>query len=87
MREIGIDLSSAKPQKLTAELASAASVLVTMGCGETCPYVPGLKRIDWQILDPKGQPIERVRAIRDTIHESVKALLRTECADCIASSN
>jgi glycerol uptake facilitator-like aquaporin/protein-tyrosine-phosphatase len=87
MREIGIDLSSAKPQKLTDELVSAASVLVTMGCGETCPYVPGLKRVDWGIRDPKGQPMEQVRAIRDEIHESVKALLRTECAECIVGSN
>jgi arsenate reductase len=87
MREIGIDLSGAKPQKLTDKLASSASVLVTMGCGETCPYVPGLKRVDWAIPDPKGQPIEQVRAIRDEIHESVKALLRTECAECIVGSN
>ena len=87
MREIGIDLSAAKPQKLTDELARSVSVLVTMGCGETCPYVPGLKRVDWEIPDPKGQPIEQVRAIRDEIHESVKALLRAECADCIVGSN
>ena len=86
MREIGIDLNAAKPQKLTAELASGASVLVTMGCGENCPYVPGLKRVDWQIPDPKGQPIERVRAIRDEIHESVKALLRSDCAECVGSN-
>lgn len=76
MREIGIDLSAAKPQRLTDDLASSASVLVTMGCGESCPYVPGLKRIDWQIADPKGQPIERVREIRDEIHEQVKELLK-----------
>jgi len=87
MREIGIDLSGAKPQKFTDELARSASVLVTMGCGETCPYVPGLKRVDWDIPDPKGQPIEQVRAIRDEIHESVKALLRSECSDCLLSSD
>jgi glycerol uptake facilitator-like aquaporin/protein-tyrosine-phosphatase len=87
MREIGVDLSTAKPQKLTDELASGASVLVTMGCGESCPYVPGLKRVDWQIADPKRQPMERVRAIRDEIHESVKALLRSDCAECVAGSN
>jgi len=87
MKEVGIDLSGAKPQKLTEELASGASVLVTMGCGEACPYIPGLKRVDWEIPDPKGQPIEQVRAIRDEIHESVKTLLRTECADCIVGSN
>jgi glycerol uptake facilitator-like aquaporin/protein-tyrosine-phosphatase len=87
MREVGIDLSAAKPQQLTEELAGSASVLVTMGCGEACPYVPGLKRVDWQIADPKGQPIGQVRAIRDEIHENVKALLRSECADCMVSSN
>jgi glycerol uptake facilitator-like aquaporin/protein-tyrosine-phosphatase len=82
MREIGINLSEAKPQKLTDELASSASVLVTMGCGETCPYVPGLKRVDWQIPDPNGQPIERVREVRDEIHERVKELLKADCAEC-----
>jgi len=87
MQEIGIDLSGAKPQKLTDELAGSASALVTMGCGETCPYVPGLKRVEWDIPDPKGQPIEQVRAIRDEIHESVKTLLRTECAECMVASN
>lgn len=87
MQEIGINLSGAKPQKLTDELASSATVLVTMGCGEACPYVPGLKRVDWQIPDPKGQSVERVRAIRDEVHERVKALLHTECADCIVGSN
>jgi arsenate reductase len=87
MREIGIDLSGASPQKLTDELASHASVSVTMGCGEACPYVPGLRRVDWQIADPKGRPMEQVRAIRDEIHENVKALFRSECADCVVSSN
>jgi len=86
MQEIGIDLSAAKPQKLTDELASAASVLVTMGCGESCPYVPGLKRVDWQIPDPKEQPIERVREIRDEIHERVKELLKTDCAECCSAA-
>ena len=86
MREIGVDLSAAKPQKLTDELASNASVLVTMGCEETCPYVPGLTRLDWQIPDPKGKPIEQVRAIRDEIHDRIRALLRSECADCIVGS-
>ena len=82
MREIGMDITSAKPQKLTQELAQTASVLVTMGCGEACPFVPGLKTIDWALPDPKGQSPEAVRAIRDEIHERVKALIRTECADC-----
>ncbi len=82
MSEIGIDLSAAQPQKLTAELAKEANVLVTMGCGESCPYVPGLRVVDWQIPDPKGQQRERVREIRDLIHEQVKHLLREDCSDC-----
>jgi arsenate reductase len=85
MREIGIDLSSSKPQKLTPEVAQTASVLVTMGCGEACPFVPGVKSIDWALCDPKGQSLETVRAIRDEIHDRVKALIRSECADrCVA---
>jgi glycerol uptake facilitator-like aquaporin len=82
MREIGIDLSSCKPQKLSEQLAQTASVLVTMGCGEACPFVPGLKTIDWSLPDPKGKSLEDVRAIRDEIHEKVKSLIRSECADC-----
>lgn len=83
MREIGIELDRARPQKLTEELANRASVLITMGCGESCPYVPGLKRADWQIADPKGKPLDQVRAIRDEIHDKVKNLLRSECAGCM----
>ena len=82
MNEIGIDLSAAKPRKLTDKLARGADVLVTMGCGEHCPYVPGLRVVDWQLPDPKGQPIERVRAIRDQIHEQVKGLLKEQCGEC-----
>jgi glycerol uptake facilitator-like aquaporin/protein-tyrosine-phosphatase len=85
MQEIGIDLSAAKPQKLTDELARGADVLITMGCGEQCPYVPGLRVVDWQIPDPKGQPVEKVREIRDQIHEQVKALLKEQCAECCDS--
>ncbi len=73
MNEIGIDLSSARPQRLTAELARDAQWLVTMGCGDECPYVPGLERDDWPLPDPKGQPIERVREIRQEICERVEA--------------
>jgi arsenate reductase len=87
MREIGIDLASAKPRKLTDELARDASVLVTMGCGEACPYVPGLKTLDWALPDPKGKSLDEVRAIRDEIHERVKSLLRSDCAHCIVSRN
>jgi glycerol uptake facilitator-like aquaporin len=82
MREIGIDMRAGKPQRLTADLAKTCSVLVTMGCGEACPYVPGLKTIEWDIPDPKEQSREAVREIRDDIHEKVKALIRSDCADC-----
>jgi arsenate reductase (thioredoxin) len=78
MQEVGIDLSNAKPQKLTAELAREAQLLVTMGCGDECPYVPGLKREDWPLQDPKGLPIEKVRAIRDEVRTHVQALLESE---------
>jgi len=78
MHEIGIDLSSAKPQKLTEELARDAQLLITMGCGDECPYVPGLRRDDWPLRDPKGQPVDEVRTIRDEIKQRVKALLDRE---------
>jgi len=87
MREIGIDLSSSIPQKLMPALAQTASVLVTMGCGDACPFIPGLKTIDWALPDPKGKSLETVRAIRDDIHERVKGLLRSECADCVVNLN
>jgi arsenate reductase len=74
MKELGVDLSNARPQKLTSELASTASLLVTMGCGETCPVVPGLRREDWPLEDPKGKPIARVREIRDDIRKRVTQL-------------
>ena len=74
MNEVGIDLAGAKPQKLTVELARDADLLVTMGCGDKCPYVPGLKVEDWPLEDPKGQPLERVRQIRDEIRARVEAL-------------
>jgi arsenate reductase len=75
MREIGIDLASGQPQFLSEELARSASLLVTMGCGEACPVVPGLERDDWPLEDPKGKPVERVREIREEIRERVAALL------------
>lgn len=80
MREIGIDLSAATPQRLTPELAGQAHVLVTMGCGENCPYVPGVRVEDWPIDDPKGQPIERVREIREEIRRRVADLIAREGA-------
>src|SRR5262245_55361119 len=75
MREVGVDLAGCAPQKLTDELANGASILVTMGCGEACPAVPGLRRLDWPLDDPKGKPVERVRQIRDDIREHVAELL------------
>ena len=75
MREVGIDLAGVKPQLLTTELAALARHLVTMGCGEECPYMPGLTVEDWALDDPKGQPIERVREIRDVIKNRVKELI------------
>lgn len=74
MNELGIDLSSITPQLLTTELAEAADVVVTMGCGDACPYVPGKRYVEWNLTDPKGLPIEEVRAIRDQIQAHVKSL-------------
>ena len=78
MQEVGIDLSNAKPQKLTEELARGAQLLITMGCGDKCPYVPGLRRDDWPLRDPKGLPIEEVRAIRDEVKTRVQNLIAAE---------
>lgn len=74
MQEVDIDLSSVKPQLLTPELASQATLLVTMGCGDACPFVPGLQKLDWALTDPKGQSIETVRLIRDDIQQRVERL-------------
>jgi arsenate reductase len=76
MREVGIDLSAAQPTRLTDELARGADLLVTMGCGEECPVVPGLEREDWPLDDPKGRPADQVRRIRDQIRARVLELLR-----------
>lgn len=78
MRELGIDLSPAHPRRLTDELARGARWLVTMGCGEACPEVPGLGREDWPIEDPKGEPLDRVRGIRDEIRVRVERLVARE---------
>jgi arsenate reductase len=75
MRDAGIDLSAARPQLLTMELASGASLLVTMGCAETCPYVPGLPIDDWPLEDPKGRSRAQVDRIRDEIRARVAALV------------
>jgi arsenate reductase len=76
MREVGLDLSQARPQLLTTDLAVGARHLVTMGCGEECPYLPGLKVEDWALDDPKGQSIERVREIRDDVRRRVEGFVR-----------
>lgn len=78
MKEIDIDLTDAKPQLLTKELASNADLLITMGCGEACPFIPGLERQDWPLEDPKGKPLDQVRLIRDDIKSRVEKLL---CVD------
>ncbi len=78
MREVGIDLAQSKPQKLTAELAQGAQVLITMGCGDECPYVPGLRRLDWPLPDPKGLPVEEVRLIREEVRLRVGNLVKAE---------
>ena len=75
MREAGLDLSAARPQRLTEALARDAQLLVTMGCGDECPYVAGLALDDWPLDDPKGQPIERVRQIRDDVRARVTRLI------------
>ena len=78
MKEVGIDLTGARPIRLTTELAEQAQVLVTMGCGDECPYVPGATRDDWPLDDPTGKPVEQVRAIRDEIRSRVEALIDKE---------
>lgn len=76
MGEVGVDLSAARPRQLTDGLASEAQHLVTMGCGEVCPAIPGLKHYDWALEDPKGQPLPEVRRIRDRIRDLVAEFVR-----------
>jgi arsenate reductase len=75
MREIDIDLSDRAPRKLSTELAERAELIVTMGCADECPYIPGKRYIDWDLADPKGRPIEEVRVIRDEIAARVRLLV------------
>jgi arsenate reductase len=75
MRELGIDLVDRTPTLLTRELAEQADVVVTMGCGDQCPFIPGKRYIDWNLTDPAGQPIDQVRRTRDQIGQRVEALL------------
>ena len=74
MRELAIDLTGRRPQLLTRELAEQADVVVTMGCGDACPYIPGRRYIDWDLPDPRGRPLQVIRATRDDIQEKVTAL-------------
>ena len=78
MREVGVDLSEAPTSRLTTALAQGAQMLITMGCGDQCPVVPGLRRDDWPLEDPKGKPLARVREIRDEIRQRVETLLERE---------
>jgi arsenate reductase len=78
MSEVGVDLSASPTSKLSSELAQHAQMLITMGCGDQCPVVPGLKRDDWPLEDPKGKSIARVREIRDDIRRRVETLLERE---------
>jgi len=78
MREAGIDVSGATPRLLTPELAAGVALLITMGCGDACPVVPGARRDDWPLEDPKGKPDERVREIRDEIRDRVSRLVAAE---------
>ncbi len=75
MNELGIDLSGRSPRKLTRDLAEQADVVVTMGCGDECPYIPSKRYIDWDLDDPKGRPLDEVRITRDDIVERTKALV------------
>jgi arsenate reductase len=76
MRELGVDLSGRTPRLLTTELAQWADLIVTMGCGDECPYIPSKRYLDWDLPDPKGRPLEEVRATRDEIHHRVEDLVR-----------
>jgi arsenate reductase len=78
MREVGLDLSAAAPQALTPDLAARADWLITMGCGEACPVVPGARLEDWAVDDPADQPVDRVRTIRRTIEARIQSLIDRE---------
>jgi len=75
MGELGVDLAGRRPRPLTRELAERADVVVTMGCGDECPYIPGKRYLDWELDDPKGRPLEEVRATRDEIERRVRRLV------------
>jgi arsenate reductase len=75
MRELGLDLSGRRPQPLTRELAERADIVITMGCGDQCPVIPGKRYLDWELPDPKGRPLNEVRATRDDIANRVRVLI------------
>ncbi|MGH9319207.1 MAG: arsenate reductase ArsC [Vicinamibacteria bacterium] len=77
MNEVGVDLAGARPQLLTTELAAGARLLITMGCGEECPYLPGIQVEDWDLEDPKDKTLERVREIRDEVEKRVAQLVQS----------
>ncbi len=76
MHEVGLDITAQRPRRLTDQMARDADVIVTMGCGDACPYYPDKRYDDWELTDPAGQPLEVVRTVRDEIRERVRALLR-----------
>jgi len=75
MREVGIDIGDERPKRLSTELMEGADLVVTMGCGDACPYIPGKRYVDWDLPDPKGRPVDEVRATRDDISARVRELL------------
>jgi arsenate reductase (thioredoxin) len=75
MEELGVDVSGERPQRLTREMAERADLIVTMGCGDECPYIPGKRYLDWELPDPKGRPLEEVREVRDEIERRVRELV------------
>jgi arsenate reductase (thioredoxin) len=75
MRELSIDLADRRPRLLTRELAERADLIVTMGCGDACPYIPGKRYLDWDLADPRGRPLDEVRATRDEIASRIDSLL------------
>ena len=83
MRELGIDLAGRRPQRLTTQLAEPAHVVVTMGCGDECPYLPGKRYLDWDLPDPTGCSIDEVRAIRDEIARRIDQLVAYLDAQCV----
>lgn len=76
MREVGIDITAASPKVLTDEAVQLSDVVITMGCGDTCPYYPGTRYLDWPLEDPAGKGVEAVRPIRDAIRANVEQLIR-----------